>query len=86
MDESIRDVIRSVLAEVLEKEQMLLDDDTDMYVEYGLDSIGMMGTLVRLENLLEVTVPDDELTSENLRYFGKLCRLMNGLVEKRKEL
>ena len=79
----IKEIINSILCEVLENEQLVLEDKTDLYVEYGLDSIGMMGALVRLENSLEVTVPDEKLVAENLRYYGNFYKLMERLVEEK---
>jgi acyl carrier protein len=51
------------------------DDDGDL-LEAGLDSMGIMRLVVFIEERFGVTVPDEEITPENIGSLSAVARLI----------
>ncbi|KAF4410833.1 MULTISPECIES: acyl carrier protein [Streptomyces] len=73
--------IKSVLADVLQKEGELDDvgPDTDLVEEYGLDSLQTISFLLRIEDTFDVELDYDSLQLSDLRSIRRFAEHVAGL-------
>lgn len=69
MQEKLRAFIFKELVFVDDPDSFGADDDL---LEAGLDSMGIMRLVLLVEELFDVSLPDDELEPENLRTLSRL--------------
>ena len=69
MKKQLREFIFQELVFVEDPEQF---GDDDSLLEAGLESMGIMRLILYIENTFGVTLPDREITPENLQTFAAL--------------
>lgn len=68
--------VRSLLAEIAAQEAFLNSPADQDLEELGLDSVGMIDLIYRLEDEFKVVIEDEEVVPENFRSIRSLCRLL----------
>jgi acyl carrier protein len=68
--------VRSLLAEIAAQEAFLTSPADQDLEELGLDSVGMIDLMYRLEDEFKVVIEDGEVVPENFRSIQSLCRLL----------
>lgn len=76
------DVIKNILETILKIEITGLKNDSNLIDDYGLDSITLMYFVIQLEEVFEVTLPDDFFTLEKLSSVGKIVAIIEELSNK----
>jgi acyl carrier protein len=77
----VRDAIRSYIRDEVMFGDGSIDDDTPLWGQGIIDSIGLMELVAFLEERFGIQIDDEELTAENFR----TVRTIEGMVARRKE-
>ena len=59
--ESALIIVKEALSEVLKVPIDSIQDDSDIYQEYGIDSLSAVKTLALLDQRLDIEIPDENL-------------------------
>jgi len=85
-DQTETQSLQSLLLEILSSEILEVppgfNEHTDLF-DAGLDSLGTMQLLVRIEQRLGIQLPAGKLTKENSSTVEQLTRLIHEVTEKR---
>jgi acyl carrier protein len=77
----VRDAIRSYIRDEVMFGDGSIDDDTPLWGQGIIDSIGLMELVAFLEERFGIQIDDEELTAENFR----TVRTIEDMVARRKE-
>lgn len=78
--------INEILSEIILVENMeLLNENTDLINDFMADSLLLISIIVEIESAFDITIPDEELLTENIRKYQWLCAETEKLLNERKD-
>lgn len=57
----------------------ILNNETKLFIELGIDSIKIMEIIISLEDYFQVVIDDNELVEENFASVQSICELISRL-------
>ena len=57
----------------------ILNNETKLFIELGIDSIKIMEIIISLEDYFQVVIDDNELVEENFVSVQSICELISRL-------
>ena len=76
------ETIKEVLAEVLQIDSKSIGDNSDIYNEFGMDSLAAVKTLALLDEKFGIEIPDENLIQ--IRTPSDLAKLVEACLETQK--
>jgi len=87
--QNYKDVIRKYILEISPQgnnSNDILENDTNIIEELGIDSINMITLVVKIEEMLGLEIPDEALIMENFSTINKICEQIKIIVNKSEEV
>lgn len=78
--DEIENKLEDLIREIVHNKDIEFNEHLDMINDLGMDSIGMMELLVRIENMFEICIPDEKIRMDYLRLYGNVLQLIFELV------
>ena len=72
----VKEKFKKCIMEVVQDDNLNIEDETDLIVDVGMDSILLMMLIIKVEEEFEFCYPDDLLVMEILSKFKKLYELI----------
>jgi acyl carrier protein len=78
IDSDIRQEVISIVTSIKSKrsESTLITEDTDLIVDLGFDSIGILNLIIEIEVRCKVDLKIEEIVMEDLRSINLICQLI----------
>lgn len=82
--EEMYNKVQDLIKEIVHNKDIEFNEHLDMINDLGMDSISMMGLLVRIENMFGICIPDEKIRMDYLRLYEKFMQLLWELLNENK--
>ena len=79
--ENVEQIIRNIISETTINPDLILTPDTNLITDLGMTSITLITMVVEIEQRLNIELPDDFLTVDNLSKFSNVTNMINNIIK-----
>jgi len=73
----VRERIREYINKLASEKNISVNDDTDLFESGVLDSMGILQLLLYINDTLGITIPLEDLQTENFQTINAIIKLVN---------